>query len=143
MNVCSLKIPSPKKSPMVSSPCRLTCIASSPKRTNANLGQIVSCTFLLLDIIEDADPDASDSEFLTPVLSNIPLPGGGESEYGGTGAGSEFGGDSEMGDGATPRFEGKDGDGGGGDGFDLAAELTKYVERRSLKRLKEVETSAS
>ncbi|CDZ97428.1 Transcription initiation factor TFIID, subunit TAF7 [Phaffia rhodozyma] len=69
------------------------------------------------EILEDIDPDLSDSELLTPAAtpSTNLLVGG--SEYAG----------SEMGDGMTPMNQ--DGD-GGEDGFDLAAELT-----RGLKEL--------
>jgi hypothetical protein len=71
------------------------------------------------DIIEDADPDASDSEFLTPKSTPQRLP-----------QGSQYGDDSEMGDGdgdrdndneggATPRNGNDDGD------DNLAAELAR------------------
>lgn len=75
------------------------------------------------DIIEDADPDASDSEFLTPRGTPKKLPQQHGSQFG-----SQFGDDSEMGDGevfeggATPRNGNDDGD------DNLAAELARYVQ---------------
>lgn len=74
------------------------------------------------DIIEDADPDASDSEFLTPRGTPKKLPQQHGSQFG-----SQFGDDSEMGDGeifeggATPRNGNDDAD------DNLAAELARYV----------------
>jgi hypothetical protein len=94
------------------------------------------------DIIENADPDASDTEFLTPT--GTPRPGqseyGDDSSYAHGHGGQGFDG-SEMGDGdgtasrfggTDGGFEGGPGGGGGADGFDLAAELT-----RGLKALDE------
>ncbi|KAL7409389.1 TAFII55 protein conserved region-domain-containing protein, partial [Mrakia frigida] len=66
------------------------------------------------DIIEDADPDASDSEFLTPKGTPAGLPHG-----------SDFGDGSQMGDGATPM----NGNGSQNEDDDLAADLFRELEK--------------